>query len=75
MAIAEFGLHCVMAHRLERLNDDVHLADLEGLLAGAVAHDLGRWRIDPHQLKRNTVGLSALVAHLQQLGFHVDREA
>jgi len=37
-----------------------------------VAHHLGRWRVDPHQLERDTVGLSALVADLQQPGLDVD---
>src|SRR5450631_3079732 len=53
VAIAEPGLHGIVAHRFERGHADLALAGLQDFLAATVALDLRRGRVHPHQLERN----------------------
>ena len=69
MPVTEHWLDRVAADRVDALDRDFTLSGLEGLLSGAVAPDLGRWRIHPQILVRKLEMRPIIEAQFHAPGF------
>src|SRR5664279_2325962 len=74
VAVGKARQHGVVADRLERRHADVALARLQHFLPRAVALDLGRRRIDAHQLERDAKAAPVVEADLDDTRRLVDRD-